>query len=100
MYSTVIEIRNDVSEDMLRQLKLDIESAFVNRAGTVENISKEPYRFEFAGDEGAYGCLEIGLLTLKEDSRFISNVSSWQWIDYDDPDESCDVIKEFSITLR
>ncbi|MBD5403011.1 hypothetical protein HDR58_09505 [bacterium] len=84
---------------MLRQLKLDIESAFVNRVGTVENISKELYRFEFAGDEDAYGCLQLGLITLKRQKRFTSNVILWQWID-EDPDESCDVLKEFSITLR
>lgn len=51
MYSTVIEIKNDVAGDVLSQLKHAIESAFSNRAGTVENVSKEPRRFEFVGSE-------------------------------------------------
>lgn len=99
MYSTVIEIRNDIESDMLRQLKLDIESAFANRAGTVENISKEPYRFEFVGDEDAYGCLEIGSLNLKRNRLFWKHVRTWKWID-EDPDECCDLTEVYSKPVR
>ena len=47
MYGTVIEIKKDVTSDVLSQLKIVIENAFSNRVGTVKNVSKEPYHFEF-----------------------------------------------------
>lgn len=100
MYSTVIEIKNEVTDDGLSRLKKIIENAFSNRVGTVKNTSKEPRCFRFSGEDKERGCLEIGLLTLKEEKIFLSNVSSWQWIDEEEPDESCDVLKEFSIALR
>lgn len=97
MYSTVIEIKNDVTSEMLNQLKTIIENAFSNRVGKIKNTSNELYCFKFAGGEMERGCLDIGLLTLKDDKKFISNVRSWQWIDYEEPEESCDILKEFSI---
>lgn len=100
MYSTIIKIRDDVTRDVLSQLTTVIESAFSNRVGAVRNVSKEPYHFEFSGGEKERGCLEIGLLTLKEEKSFLNSVSSWQWVDEEEPDESCDVIKEFSLALR
>lgn len=100
MYSTEIEIKNDVSSEMLNQLKVIIENAFSNRVGIIRNTSNELYRFRFAGGDMERGCLDIGLLTLKDEKKFISNVSSWQWIDHEEPDESCDILKEFSILTQ
>lgn len=100
MYSTVIEIKKDVTSDVLSQLKIVIENAFSNRVGTVQNISKKPRCFKFTSGEKERGCLEIGLLTLKEEKFFLSNVSSWQWIDDEEPDEGCDILEEFSIVSR
>ena len=99
MYSTVIEIKKDATSDVLSQLKIVIENAFSNRVGTVKNVSKEPYHFEFTGDEKDYGCLEVGLLNLKKDKSILKFFDTWKWID-DDPDECCDVLKVFSTPVR
>lgn len=99
MYSTVIEIKNNVTDDMLNKLRYTIENAFSNRAGNVENTSVQPRLFIFEGDESDYGCLEVGMLTLKRVETFWKYVRSWKWID-DDPDECCDVLKVFSAPVR
>lgn len=100
MYRTVIELKKDVEENTLQQLKSIIENAFSNREGTVVNISNKPFCFEFAGGEKEHGCLEIGLLNLKREKLFWQYVNTWKWIDEYEPDESCDVIEEFSKIVR
>ena len=99
MYSTVIEIKNSITDDMLNKLRYIVESAFSNRAGSVRNSSNEPRLFIFTGDEKDYGCLEVGMLTLKRVEAFLSCVDSWKWID-EDPDECCDVLKVFATPVR
>ncbi len=51
MYSSIIEIKKDVSSNTLVQLRKDAEKAFSNRAGSVKNSSNDPYKFVFKGDE-------------------------------------------------
>lgn len=46
-----------------------------------------------------YGCLELGMLKLEKQKRFLSYVSAWNWIDEEEPDESCDILKEMSIPV-
>ena len=99
MYSTVIAIKNSITDDMLNKLRYIVESAFSNRAGSVRNSSNEPHLFIFADDEKDYGCLEVGMLTLKRVEAFLSCVDSWKWID-EDPDECCDVLKVFATPVR
>ena len=99
MYSTVIEIKSSITDDMLNKLRITIESAFSNRAGIVENTSNEPHRFIFKGNESDYGCLEVGMLTLKRVETFLNYVKSWKWID-EDPNECCDVLKVFATPVR
>lgn len=100
MYGVIIELKHDITSDKLQRLRDIIENAFVNRAGKVENISKEPYRFEFVGDEREYGCLHLGIFALEKEEEFLKCVSSWQWIDEEEPDESCDILEEISVPVR
>ena len=44
--------------------------------------------------------MEIGLLKLKREKIFWKYVNTWKWIDEYEPDESCDVIEEFSKIVR
>ena len=69
--------------------------AFHNRAGKLENISKEAHMLIFEGDSGAYPCLELGTFALKDTVGILDYISSWEWID-EDPDESCDMLRVFS----
>jgi len=92
MYSTVIEIKKNITGEALNKLKQTIESAFSNRAGSVKNSSTEPYKFVFEGGEADYGCLDLGVLGLGKSKPVLDNVSSWHWIE-DDPGECCDMLK-------
>ena len=100
MYRNVIDIRKEVPSDVLKRLVFMADKAFNNRAGRVKNISVSPYRFIYEGGEKDYGCLNLGMLSLYAKKDFVSNVLNWNWIDEDDPDESCDVLKEMSIPVR
>lgn len=99
MYSTIIELRNNVVGDGLKRLKRRIESAFENRGGKVMNRSNDPYRFEFTGSEEDYACLDLGLLKLKRDQEFRAAVDKWEWID-EDPAECCDMKEVFAEPVR
>ena len=94
MYRSIIELKKDISPDLLSQLKENIEAAFSNRAGTVKNTGTDPYYFVFSGGEDEYGCLDLGTLELKDDKLFSDSVLNWDWID-DNPDECCDLIELF-----
>ncbi len=94
MYKNIIDIRREVSQEDLQVLMSMADKAFDNRAGKVENSSTSPYRLVYQGGEGEYGCLNLGMLSLCGSKGFISRVLNWNWIDEDEPDESCDVMKE------
>lgn len=98
MYSTVIEIKRNVTEDTLSKLRAAAEKAFTNRAGNVKNSSKDPYKLVFKGDEKDYGCLDLGVAELGFTDGFLKQVTSWQWLD-DDPRENCDVLKVYAARL-
>lgn len=100
MYKNVIQIRKEVPEEVLKSLSLIAERAFNNRAGRVQNVSDIPYRLVFQGGDEAYGCLNLGMLDLWDKKDFVACVQNWNWIDEDEPDESCDVMKELSIPVR
>lgn len=95
MYKSVIDIRREVSADVLKTLVAKADNAFNNRAGKVRNTSKSPYRLSYEGGEKEYGCLELGSLALKREKEFLPFVSAWHWID-DDPDECCDMLELFT----
>ena len=100
MYRNVIDIHKEVPSDILKVLAMMADRAFDNRAGKVKNVSDCPYRFIYEGGERDYGCLNLGMVSLCEEKAFVSNVLNWNWIDEDEPDESCDVLKEMLIPVR
>lgn len=99
MYSTVIEIKKNITGDALNKLRQMVESAFVNRAGSVKNSSNDPYKFVFKGGETDYGCLDLGVAELGETDNFLNQVNTWQWLD-DDPNEHCDILNVYTTPVR
>ncbi len=99
MYSTVIEIKKNITEEALGKLRQAAEDAFSNRAGSVKNSSTEPYKFVFAGGEADYGCLDLGVAMLARVNGFLPQIDSWKWLD-DDPNESCDVLETYKVPVR
>lgn len=100
MYSTVIEIKKSVTGDALKRLCQMAENAFTNRAGSIKNSSKDPHKLVFEGSEKDYGCLDLGVVNLGDADGFLGQVNSWQWIDEEDPGESCDVLEAFAMPVR
>lgn len=100
MYSTVIDIKKTVTGDALAQLRQAAEKAFSNRAGSVKNSSREPYRLVFKGGEEDYGCLDLGVAELGFREGFLGQIASWKWIDHEEPDESCDVLEVYAEPVR
>lgn len=95
MYRIVIDVRSEVPEAVLTAITDTADNAFDNRAGRVENVSTSPRRLIYEGGEGAYACLEVGMLNLKRESEFLKYLSAWMWVD-EDPDECCDLLKLFT----
>ncbi len=95
MYKNVIDIRREVSQEDLQILMSMADKAFNSRAGKVENSSTSPYRLIYQGGEREYGCLEVGMLNLKREAKFLNSVAAWQWVD-DDPSECCDMLRLFT----
>ena len=100
MYKNVIEIRKDVPGEVLKKLSCIADRAFDNRAGKVSNVSDFPYCFIYEGGEDAYACLEVGMMELWDVYQFMSCVNSWQWVDEEEPGESCDVLKVLAEPVR
>lgn len=93
MYSSIIEIQKNVSEKALAELRKTAEKAFDNRAGSVKNSSEETYRFIFKGGENAYPCLDLGVAYLARENDFRKHVTSWWWLDDEEPGDNCDILK-------
>lgn len=100
MYSTVIEIKKNITGDALNRLIQLAEKAFSNRAGSVKNSSSDPHKLIFKGGEKDYGCLDLGVVNLGDVDSFIRQVDSWKWIDEEDPGENCDVLEAFATPVR
>lgn len=79
----------------MERRKQIIESAFVNREGSLKNISEDSFQFIFEATEDGYGCLHLGMYEVEENAFVKEKIVSWQWID-EDPDESCDMLEIFS----
>lgn len=92
MYSSIIEIKKNVSGETLDGLHEIAERAFSNRAGSVKNSSQDAHMLVFEGGEEDYGCLDLGVLNLGKSKLFLDNASSWRWVE-DDPGECCDMLK-------
>lgn len=96
MYKIIIEINESVSSKTLKYLNVMIENAFDNRVGKVKNSSESSYYLVYEGDESKYPCLEIGMLILKRQPEFLTNVKTFDWIDEEDPSECCDLLELFT----
>ena len=95
MYKTIIHLKDNIPDELLRSLASMIERAFINRAGSLRNVSTEPHKFVFQGGENQYGCLDLGMLSLGGTQGLLNFVQAWKWVD-EDPDESCDMIEVFA----
>ena len=100
MYRHVIEIQKETPKDILATLIAIADNAFDNRVGKVRNVSDLPYKLVYEGGENEFGCLDLGMLALEKDKMFLNHVISWQWIDEEEPDESCDILEVFSRPVR
>ena len=95
MYKIIIEINESVSSKTLKYLNVMIENAFDNRVGKVKNSSESSYYLVYEGDESKYPCLEIGMLILRWQTKFLTDVKSFDWID-ENPSECCDLLELFT----
>lgn len=96
MYKSVIEFREWLPADELERLAAVADRAFDNRAGRVCNISSKPYCLSYEGGELDFACLELGMLALKRKKDFLTYVKVWNWIDEEEPEESCDLLELFT----
>lgn len=94
-YKAIIRLKDSVGGELLAALANTIEKAFVNRAGSLQNVSDSPREFVFQGDESHYGCLDLGMLDLREIPGFLEYVESWDWVDTD-PSECCNMLEVFA----
>lgn len=100
MYKSIIDINKSVPKERLPEFEAMANKAFDNRAGKAQNASAEPYRLIYEGGESKYGCLELGMLALEKEKNFMACVSAWQWVDEEDPGESCDILEEIKSINR
>ena len=99
MYSSIIEIKKNVPGETLERLRKTVEKAFSNREGSVKNSSNNPYKFVFKGGEDKFGCLELGMLELKRENDVLNQIASWNWVDDEEPDENCDILKVLAMPV-
>jgi len=97
VYKTIIKIKEDLTQEIINEIQDVSQQDFNNRAGRVENSSDNRYVMIFEGDDSLIGCLQLGIISLHE--KIADYVTSWEWIDIDEPWESCDVLKELSIPI-
>ena len=100
MYKSIIDIKKSVPKENLKELEAIANKAFDNRAGKVQNASAEPYRLVYEGGESKYGCLELGMLALEKEKSFMACVIAWQWVDEEEPGESCNILEEIKSINR
>lgn len=100
MYSTVIEIKKNITGDALDRLRQTAESAFKNRAGSVKNSGTDAHTLIFKGEEKDYGCLDLGVAMLARAKGVLPSIDSWQWLGFDDPGENCDVLEAYAEPIR
>lgn len=101
MYKVIIELKKDISDGTLKELTEIINKAFDNRGGKVVGAeTNSPYCFEFSGEtEAEYGCMQLGLLILKENVTFRKWVAVCRW-EEEDLQECCDVLSIFAKPIR
>ena len=98
MYRETIILKKDLEDDVLQSLKEKASKYYNNRAGVLENISKEKNIIIFQGNnENAYETMSLGSLNLYDNTDFVSNVISWTFEDTECPEDNCDVLEAYKI---
>ncbi|MDR2296500.1 MAG: hypothetical protein LBD95_06835 [Clostridiales Family XIII bacterium] len=104
MYSTIITFKNDIPSDVLLSLREICEKAFDNRAGKAERAesrsNEASNQIVFEGGEACFGCFQLGNISLYKAKGFKDAVAKWEWVDHDDPDESCDILESLSVPIN
>jgi len=95
MYKTIIELKEDISKETAKEVRDICIAAHDNYAGKVQIKDISPLSFVFEGSEEAFGCLNIGFLTLKKNSLFMETIKTWFWED-EEPADSCSLIEALS----
>lgn len=95
MYRTIIELKEDTPKEAAKEIRQLCIKAHDNYVGKVQIKDISPLSFVFEGGEESFPCLNIGFLTLKEETLFRENIKNWQWED-EEPDESCDLLEIIS----
>lgn len=94
MIRTVIEIKKNISDERLEDMKKQAEKEFNNHAGVIENSSIEKYKLVFEGNDELYSCIGMGMVNLSKIKGFVDDVASWIWEDDDVPEEREDVLSD------
>ena len=99
MYQTIIQFRNDLPEETLREMQASCNKAFDNRAGRVVRAERsDRFRLIYEGEEEYFCCLQLGAVTLNRVKGFRDCVARWEWID-EEPDESHDILEALATPL-
>ena len=99
MYRTIIEFKDNISENKARELLDLCDDAFENRAGKAFRRLEAPNRILFEGGDSLYGCLQLGILALNKNNTFKDCVTSWSWIDEDEPNENHCILDSLSTPI-
>lgn len=85
IYKIIIQLKENISHNLLNELTTIINDAYDNRASKIERSSfNSPYDFVYTGNgELAFQCLTLGVVNLSRNKLFLNNVSVWKWIEYD-----------------
>lgn len=95
MYKTIIELKEHISEEDIKEIRRLCIEAHDNRAGKVEIKELSDKTFVFEGEEKDFGCLNLGFLTLNKIKQFKEAVKTWYWED-EDPADSCNLAEALS----
>lgn len=98
MYKTVIEFKNDIPKEELDELIGICNKAFSTRVGKTVGKSEVQNQISYSGSKYLYGCLRLGVSSLRRINGFLDYVESWKWID-SNPSENCDMLEVFKMPV-
>lgn len=100
MHKTIIKIKKSTPPAKVKIINAIIRGLFNNRAGKVQNSSKDPYTLIFKGTEKDWDCIDLGTLALEDVPGLLGYISSCWWIDEAHPEESSDMLKVLATPVR
>ena len=99
MYQCIIQFKNNLPEETLREMKSACDKAFDNRAGRVVcTPGSDPFRLVYEGAEECFGCLQLGILALNKVKSFKECLFKWDWID-EEPNENHCILEALAMPL-